>query len=57
MENFPPTAIKNKCRYSDADMLQRIRFLGTLSPKWDFSHKIPPHHGSGNPMEDEMERV
>jgi hypothetical protein len=42
--------------YLQADSMQRVRDLGTLSPKWDVSFKSFPRV-LGNPVEKKAERM
>ena len=54
-EMLPLAADGNKYRDPHPDIMQRIRDLETLFPKWDVSIKFLPHHSSGN-IEEERQK-
>lgn len=50
---LPPTTNENKHRGPQPDIRQRVRELGTLSPKW--AAPSPSHQSSGNPSKEEAQ--
>ena len=55
-QNLLPATDRNKYRDPQPDTTQRVRDLGTLSPKWMSLPNASPQ-SSGNRREDEAERV
>lgn len=48
-EKLLPTADGNKCREPWPNLMQRVRHLGTFSPKQDVSMKLFPKSAHGTP--------